>query len=153
MQDGWTSESTARSTLRVRRPHATSSRLHRTPLRRSPGRIWHETETVCFCVGRVAGNEVRCGAGENPYPDVIPLGCPHFWRIFQDMPKSQIKAAKKRKSRRRAPVLYHGIVVRKPHVAPDTPLPVLRKAVRSAVRRYFDGSAAGRRIAIYIIVL
>jgi hypothetical protein len=86
-----------------------------------------------------ARNEVR---RRGCVPDAIPLGRRHFRRIFQDMAKSQIKAAKKQKSRRRAPVLYHGIVVRKPHVAPDTPLPVLRKAVRSAVQRYFDGSAA-----------
>src|SRR5471032_2485922 len=53
--------------------------------------------------------EMQCGA-EDAFPDTIPLGRRHFRRIFQDMAKSKIKAAKKRKSRRRAPVLYHGIV-------------------------------------------
>jgi len=57
------------------------------------------------------------------------------------MAKAKTKAVKK-KARRPAPVLYYGIVVRRPHVAPDTPLPKLRQAVRSAVRRYFDGYAA-----------
>jgi hypothetical protein len=91
-----------------------------------------------------AWREMKCGAVpvENAYPDVIPLGCPHFRRIFQDMPKSQIRAAKKLKPRRRAPILYHGIVVRRPHVAPDTPLPVFRKAVRPVVQRYFDRPVA-----------
>jgi hypothetical protein len=53
------------------------------------------------------------------------------------MAKAKAKATRK-KTRRPTPVLYHGIVVRKPHVAPDTPLPKLRQAVRSALRRYFD---------------
>ena len=61
------------------------------------------------------------------------------------MTKAKIKAAKKR-ARRRAPVVYHGVVVRRPHVALDTPLPKLREAVRSAVRRYFDGYVAAGKL-------
>jgi hypothetical protein len=55
------------------------------------------------------------------------------------MAKAVIKTGRK-KVRRSAPA-FNGIVVRRPHVAPDTPLPKLRQAVKTAVRRYYDGLA------------
>jgi hypothetical protein len=57
------------------------------------------------------------------------------------MAKARTKSTK-RQPRHAAPLVYRGVVIRPPHVAPDTPLAKIRRGAKVAVRRYFDELAA-----------
>jgi hypothetical protein len=64
-----------------------------------------------------------------------------FQAYIAVMGKVKIKTAKK-KAKRTASFVYRGVLIRPPHVAPDTPLAKIERGAKAAVQRYFNELAA-----------